>query len=116
MKKYRIKKGYEFRRALRRGRWKQAKDITIYIVNNNLKFNRLGICVTKKNGNSVERNKLKRWIREAYRNVIKENEVKKALDIVIMYKKGITVLDTNYNEVYKQITAVLNDLKLYEIG
>lgn len=110
MKKYKIKKGFEFRRVLRKGRWTTKEHITLYVIENKFKFNRFGVCVAKKNGNSVRRNKLKRWAREAFKNALKEINIKNSYDIVLMYKKETTVNKTSYLKVFTQVKESLNDV------
>lgn len=61
----------------------------MYVRENGLGKNRLGISVSKKVGNSVVRHRLTRLIREAYR--LKEEKFKRGFDIVViarMYAKG----------------------------
>lgn len=83
-----IKSEYEYRRTLNAGKYASGKYITIYCLYiKNQKNNKFGICVSKKHGNSVIRNRLKRWAREAYLSV--EDNLKHGIDLVILYKKGI---------------------------
>ena len=62
----------------------QKKQDSVYVKKNSVEDeNNLGICVSKKHGNSVVRNKLKRWVREAYYSL--ENSLDKNYNIVILY-------------------------------
>ena len=53
------------------------------------KINRMGISVSKKNGGAVKRNRAKRIIREAYRQIESERPLKKGNLIVILAREGI---------------------------
>ena len=53
------------------------------------KINRMGISVSKKNGGAVKRNRAKRIIREAYRQIENERPLKKGNLIVILAREGI---------------------------
>ncbi len=53
----------------------------MYVAQNNLSINRLGISVSKKVGNSVVRQSPNRLIREAYR--LNSNMFNSSLDIVV---------------------------------
>ena len=58
----------------------------MYIMENGLGMNRIGISVSKKVGNSVVRHRVTRLIRESYR--LHENIFNSGLDIVIIARPG----------------------------
>ena len=91
-----LKGSVNFKRVLKQGRYVSGSNVAIYVKRNNLdeEKNLLGICVSKKHGNAVVRNKLKRWAREVYYSL--ENELDKKYNIVILYRKGIDVKKLNY--------------------
>ncbi len=62
-----IKKNYEFNRVYKRGKFYVGKFLVLYVLPNHSDINRLGITVSKKTGKSVERNRVRRLIRENYR-------------------------------------------------
>ena len=53
------------------------------------KINRMGISFSKNNGGAVKRNRAKRIIREAYRQIENERPLKKGNLIVILAREGI---------------------------
>lgn len=75
---------YRFRRLYNRGKSQVAPTLVVYTGKNHEKsgVTRLGITVSTKIGCAVERNKIRRKIREAYR--LNEDCVPKGLDIVIV--------------------------------
>ena len=101
-----LKGSISFKRVLKQGKYVSGKNIAIYVRKNDLKSktNLLGICVSKKHGNSVVRNKLKRWVREAYYSL--ENSLDKNYNIVILYRKGIDVEKMDYFAVKDEITRL----------
>ena len=60
-----------------------AKDLRIFVKENDIKTSRLGISISSKQSNAVGRNKFKRRTREAVRG-LKEN---KSLDILVLGNK-----------------------------
>lgn len=60
-------KNPQFRVVYDRGKSRSDRYLVMYVYPNGLSINRLGITVSKRNGNSVVRSRLKRIIKEAYR-------------------------------------------------
>src|SRR5690606_8879053 len=81
-----LKRYREFRKTYDKGKSFANKYLIIFFVKNRLDNNRVGIAVTKKLGNSVIRNKIRRRIREAYR--LNSYKVKQGYDIVFLSRVG----------------------------
>ena len=107
-----LKGNINFKRVLKQGKYVSGKNLAIYVKRNDFQceMNLLGICVSKKHGNSVVRNKLKRWVREAYYSL--EKEVDKKYNIVILYRKGIDVEKLNYFVVKDEIRRLFTKIEL----
>lgn len=104
-----LKKNYEFRSVLSKGKYCKGKYIEIYYIPNEFNENFIGIAVQKKVGKSVIRNRIKRLIRENYR--LNEKNIKKGYNIVFLWnKKTATDLANFYN-----IQSDLN-LNLKKVG
>ncbi|SHE39921.1 ribonuclease P protein component [Alkalibacter saccharofermentans] len=76
--------------------------LVMYYLENGKDETRLGITVSKKVGNSVTRNRVKRLIKESYRNS-SFNSVK-GYDIIFIARKGCEDRD------YKEISSAVNHL------
>lgn len=113
-----IKKNNVFRYILKKGKFVKGKYVVLHILNKKViknqldNFNYLGICVSKKNGNSVDRNKLKRWAREIYKN--QEEKLKKNVSIVILFKKTCSIENVDYSKLLIDIQKCFQELGLYE--
>ena len=59
-----IKKNYEFRRVYKNGKSIVGRYLVVYYLKNNKTENRIGITASKKVGNSVVRNRVRRLIKE----------------------------------------------------
>lgn len=77
-----MKYNRDFRFLYRRGLQITAGYLVIYYKKTNKKENTLGITVTKKLGNAVVRNRVRRLIRECYR--LREAEMTFGYNIVIV--------------------------------
>ena len=77
-----LKKSKDFQQVYRHGTSKANRYLVMYVLENDLEYNRLGISVSKKVGNSVVRHRITRLIRESYR--LNEPLFCKGLDIVVI--------------------------------
>ena len=91
LKSERLLKRRDFVNLNRLGKRYYTKHFKIIFMENDLGITRLGITVSRKIGNSVTRNGLKRFIREFFR--CHKTHFPKGYDIVIAAKKGAGDLD-----------------------
>ena len=81
-----LKGAHLFSRAYRKGRSFSGGCMVLYVIHGrNASASLLGITVSRKRGNAVARNRVKRWIREAYRGFLPV--LKKGRIIVIVAKQ-----------------------------
>lgn len=106
-----LKKNYEFKNVLKRGKFFSGKYIAIFLKKNNKKTNYLGIAVSSKLGKAVKRNYVKRIIRENYKNM--EEHLKIGYDIVFIWKKQQEIRQASYILVKKDIQKIFNDAKIF---
>lgn len=108
-----IKKKGTFKYLINKGKFAGEKFLVVYLIRNNKPNNMLGICISKKNGMSVHRNKMKRWVREIYKD--EESKMKKGLTFVIMYKKSTTIDKIDYYKVKEDLINAFKKLDVYEV-
>jgi ribonuclease P protein component len=82
----RIKKSSDFIRAYQKGTKRESRHFKVSILANNLQWSRLGVTVGKKIGGAVQRNYVKRRIREYFR--LHKTLIPLASDIVFTAKPG----------------------------
>ena len=80
-----VRKAWEFRRAYRAGGRARGRLLSLVVVKNRLPHARLGLSVSKKLGPAVRRNRIKRMIREAFRQSRWEIEARAGgVDLVVI--------------------------------
>jgi ribonuclease P protein component len=62
----RIRRPAEFRRVFTRGKRKAGDYVNVAVLRNDLPFSRIGLSVSKRVGNAVSRNLIKRRLRQAF--------------------------------------------------
>ncbi|MBE7028641.1 MAG: ribonuclease P protein component [Ruminococcaceae bacterium] len=97
-----IKENREFSYLYRRGKFISSDCLIIYFRANRFNKNRLGITVSKKVGKAVIRNRVRRRIKESYREV--ESMLPLSYDFVIVARSSASLAD------YKKILSALKYL------
>ena len=90
-----LTKNRQFQLVYKSGKSYVNKYLIMYVKENGLEGNRIGISVSKKVGNSVVRHRLTRLVRESYR--LQEKVFNSGLDIVIIVRPGAATV--GYREV-----------------
>ena len=110
-KQNQLTKDKEFDNVFKNGRSSYDKIIGFKVIANKLNDSRFGILVsTKISKKAVERNRLKRQIREIIR--LDLNSIKSGYDFIIITLPP--VLDKTYEEIEKSISNHFKKLKLYK--
>ena len=73
------------------GKRHHTRHFVVIIKENGLGIARLGVTVSKKAGNAVKRNRVKRLIREFFR--LNNSKIPQGYDIVVTAKKDASYLD-----------------------
>lgn len=79
--------------------------IHFYIKETNKPFNKLGIAVSKKDGKAVSRNRIKRLIRENYKNF--EERIKLGTNILIVINKEKNIKEISFKDIEENFNRTL---------
>jgi len=105
-----LKKNYEFKAVLSKGKFFKEKQIEIFVNKNNKKLNFLGIAIGTKNGKAFQRNRAKRIIRECCTKL--ENQLTEGNSIVILMNKNCSIENITFAEVLKEMQKIFEDAKI----
>ncbi|MFP3155607.1 ribonuclease P protein component [Lachnospiraceae bacterium ZAX-1] len=99
-----LKKNRDFQNVYKKGKSFANRSMVMYVLENNLKKNRLGISISKKVGNSIIRHHITRLIRENYR--LQEEMFNSGLDIVVIVR--VAAKNINYFETKRSLLHLAN--------
>lgn len=94
-----LKKNRDFQNVYKKGVSFANRYFVMYVLENHLGKNRIGISVSKKVGNSVIRHHITRLVRESYR--LQEELFNSGLDIVVIAR--INAKDITYHQTEKAL-------------
>lgn len=86
LRRWRIHNQGDFKDVFSKGRPFFKDDLVLYAIANKRPYSRIGISISKKVGRAVERNRIRRLIREVYRMNV--GRLKKGMDIVLVVRPG----------------------------
>lgn len=101
-KDYRVKKNEEFSKIISQKNSLANKSFIIYVAQNKIDHVRLGISVSKKLGNAVVRNKIKRQIRSMAAEIVDLNSTN---DYIIIARKDYLLY--NYEDNKKSLEKLM---------
>jgi ribonuclease P protein component len=103
-KDYRIKSNNDFQKVFKKGESVANRQFIVYkYKNDEIPHFRIGLSVSKKIGNAVVRNQVKRYIRQAFTDF--KADINSKYDYIIIARKPASEMD--YFEVKKSLIHVL---------
>lgn len=112
-KKIRIKDNDEFQQIFKKGKSFANRQLVIYFLNeseeNEQVHFRVGLSVGKKIGNAVTRNRIKRYLRQSFREL--EDKILPTLNIIIIARQPTK--DMGYLEIKKSLNHLLSRQRLF---
>lgn len=108
-----LKKNYEFKNVLTKGKYYSGKRIEAFIKynNSNINTNFLGIAISSKITKAVGRNKIKRLIRESYKNL--ENNIKTSHSIIFLWKKKVNIEEATYKNIKDDMKNIIKKANIF---
>ena len=100
-----LKKNYEFKRVLNRGKCIKARFLVIYIFPNKLNKVRVGFAIGKKAGKAHDRNRIRRLIKENYRLI--KDDLKTGIDVVFVWRNLLPADKVEYLKIKEDVGLLL---------
>ena len=103
-----LKKNHEFKRLYNKGKSTASQCAVVYCRRNGRQENRLGVTVSTKIGGAVQRNRVRRRLKEIYR--LNEHILSAGYDIVIVAR--VRSRYAGYREIESSVLAAFRKLNL----
>ena len=111
-KNFRVKREKDFKAIFKEGTSFANRKFVIYRLENKQKHFRVGLSVSKRLGNAVTRNQIKRRIRHILQNA--KGKISEDVDFVVIARNGVEAL--GYADMEKNLLHVLKLSKIYQEG
>jgi len=107
---YRLRRNSDFQRVRQSGKFKASPLLVLAFLRNELDHSRFGFAVSKRIGNAVQRNKIKRRMREAIR--LRLSHIKPGFDCVFIARQPIR--EATYQDIEQTLEYLLNRNDLWQ--
>jgi len=107
-----LKKNHEFKRLYNKGKSAASQCAVVYCRRNGRSENRLGVTVSTKLGGAVQRNRIRRRLKEIYR--LNEDNLLPGYDIVIVARMRSRF--AGYRELESSVVSLFSKLNLHGGG
>ena len=94
-----LRKTSDFQRVRQGGKRRQSPHFIVVVLDRSNSLTRLGLTVSRKVGGAVQRNRVKRLVREFFRNHF--NSLSVGVDISIIAKRGAA--EINYTRICEEL-------------
>lgn len=105
LKEYRLRSPKDYRYIRKMGCKLNTPHFLIYVNFNTLEYSRLGVTVSRRVGNAVTRNKLKRYIKEYFR-LNRLSIGKNDFSVIAKSNAGHLL----YEDVYRELSHIVDSL------
>ena len=107
-----LTKNFEFKRLYNKGKSSASKCVVVYCLRNGKAENRLGITVSTKLGGAVQRNRIRRRLKEIYR--LNELYLRLGYDIVLVARlksryAGWSELESSVLSLFSKLDLTTDD-------
>ena len=106
-KSHRLLKASDFNNLRKDFKKKFSGPFLLIFKKNELEHSRLGIAVTKKSANAVYRNKVKRIVRNTFRNSNIKNE---SFDLLVIFNKSKKVKDLEISKFSLEVESLFSQV------
>jgi len=108
----RLKKSGDYKRVYHYGKSAANRELVVYVLERSeTPTLRFGISVSKKIGNAVVRNRVKRLIKEAIRLIMKQHKLKQHKDVVIIARMPAAKMD--FSQIERSLKHIFKKTGLF---
>ncbi len=108
----RLRRSFEFERVRKRGRSWTTRLVVLAVLPNDLHHNRYGFAVGRRVGGAVDRNRIKRWLRESVHEL--HPTLQQGHDIVFIARGSLAREGVNFEQVRKAVRTLAHKAGLMD--